>query len=88
MRKTILVSIYYEGKEPRLSLEDPRDYEFTYMDDPDWLFLNDAIEMVLEENNPDSKIVDVAIDVTKPWLFNNSNWFSRKLFKLVRVKRR
>ncbi len=85
-RKTILVSFYYYEDEPKTSLEDPNDEECTFMDRPDYLFLNDAIEDVMKNYNPTSEIFDVAIDETKPWIFNRQGWLNSKLFKLVRSK--
>jgi len=75
-RKTILVSIYYYNDEPKLELED--DWH------PDWLFLNDGIESLLKEHNPDTEIFDVCIDQTKPWLFRHSRWWTKYLFKALR----
>ncbi len=85
-RKTILVSFYYYEDEPKTSLEDPNDEECTFMDRPDYLFLNDAIEDVMKNYNPTSEIFDVCIDETKPWIFNRQSWLNSKLFKLVRSK--
>ena len=83
-RMTLLVSVYYYDDEPRTSLEDPNDEELSFMEADDYLFLNDAIEDVMTEYNPDSGIFDVCIDVPKAWLFNNSNWFTRLMFRLIR----
>ena len=83
-RMTLLVSIYYYDDEPRTSLQDPNDEEASYMEEDDYLFLNDAIEDVMTEYNPNSGIFDVCIDEPKAWLFNNSNWFTRLMFRFIR----
>lgn len=75
-RKTMLVSVYYYGDEPKSSLED--------MDDPDCLFLNDAIEDALKEFSPESDVFDVAIDEIKPWLMNPLSKFSSFMYRLLR----
>ena len=83
-RMTLLVSVYYYDDEPRTSLEDPNDEELSFMEADDYLFLNDAIEDVMTEYNPNSGVFDVCIDEPKPWLFNYNNWFTRLMFRLIR----
>jgi hypothetical protein len=75
-RKTILVSIYYSGEEPKIDRED-----YTANDS---LFLNDAIKDVMTNYNPKSEIFDVCIDETKDRLFANHAWWVRYLFRLLR----
>ena len=77
-RKTLLVSVYYTGPEPITWYDD--------MDNPDWLFLNDAIEMAMQEHNINTNICDVAIDDTKDWLFRTHAWWTRYVFKLLRKR--
>jgi hypothetical protein len=72
-RKTILVSIYYHGEEPEIDGFNP-------------FYLSDAIEDAVKANNEMSDVFDVAIDETKPWLFSQSRWYTKYLFKLVRRK--
>jgi hypothetical protein len=74
-RKTFLVSAYYEGNAPSSSAGE---------DDNDYLYLNDAIKDVMNNYNPESNIIDVAIDDTKPRLFSMDAWFSRYIFRLLR----
>lgn len=71
-RKTILVSLYYRGSEPDLdSLENS-------------FYLDTAIRNAINRNDKGSDVFDVAIDNTKPWLFSNSRWYTKYLFRLVR----
>ena len=72
-RKTILVSIYYHGEEPEIDGFNP-------------FYLSDAIEDAVKANNEMSDVFDVAIDETKPWLFSQSRWYTKYLFKLLRRK--
>lgn len=85
-RKTLLVSVYYYDQEPRTSLDDPNDEEMSFMDKPDYLFLNDAIENTLKQYNPDSGIFDVCIDEGKPALFGMGRYLSRFSFRLLRSR--
>jgi hypothetical protein len=77
-RKTLLVSVYYTGDKPITWYDD--------MDNPDWLFLNDAIEIVMQEHNVNTTICDVAIDDTRDWLFRTYAWWPRYIFRLLRKK--
>ena len=77
-RKTVLVSFYYHGKEPVISLDD--------WDDPAYLFLNDSIQSTMRRYNPDSKVFDVAIDETRDSIFRVQAWWSRYVFKLLRKR--
>lgn len=72
-RKTVLVSIYYDGNEPE-------------MESFDVFYLNNAIEGAVKANNKSTDVIDVAIDETKPWLFSKSRWYTRYLFKAVRAR--
>ena len=85
-RKTLIVSIYYYDDEPRTSLEDPNDEDLSYMDKPDYLFLNDAIEDTLKYYNPNSGVFDVCIDEGRPALFDVGRYLSRFTFRLLRSR--
>ena len=72
-RQTILVSLYYRGSEPDLdSLENS-------------FQLDTAIKDAVNRNNKGSDVFDVAIDQTKPWLFSDSRWYTKYVFKLARL---
>jgi hypothetical protein len=71
-RKTVLVSIYYRGEEPEI-------------EGLDTFYLSNAIERAVKLNNKTSDVFDVAIDETKPWLFSNSRWYTKYVFKLARL---
>lgn len=75
-RKAYIVSVYYYEKDPVIELED--------WDDPNYLFLNDVIDKAMRKHNPDSDILDVAIDETKPALFSVEHSWSRYLYRLLR----
>jgi len=73
-RKTILVSLYYRGSEPDLdSLEN-------------FFYLDAAIKDTINRNDKKTDVFDVAIDETKPWLFSDSRWYTKYLFRFIRAR--
>ena len=84
-RKTILVSVYYYGEhEPKIDKWDDPEVDIDEAPIEDVLFLNDGIEAIMKLHNPQIEIFDIAIDETKPVLFNTSSRLARYMFRVLR----
>jgi len=54
-QKIVTLSVYYYGDEPRFHFEGGED-------EWDSLFVEDALREAIERNNPDTRVVDTAVD--------------------------